>query len=151
MVSHRSWYQIVVYYKGSAWVPAGTHAPDRKQYLSAESRVIMFKQTHMRTPFDLVANRIRAMPSSAGKRQCRVSVLSFCISLTRFIDQHFLYHLFGTLLFLSFSAIYSEAQTSEPSIIMGKEMIDNLELSCCWRGQKSAQFGEVSVILPELR
>ena len=44
---------------------------------------------------------------------------------------------------LSFSAIYSEAQKSEPSIIMGQEMIDNLEPSVCWRGQKSAQFREV--------
>ena len=71
------------------------------------------------------------MPSGAGQRQCRVSVLSFCICVTRFIDK----------LLPSFSAIYSEGLELEPSIIMCKEIIDALELSCCcWRGQKSAQF-----------
>ena len=28
--------EIVITYKGSAWVPAGTHAPDREIYLSAK-------------------------------------------------------------------------------------------------------------------
>ena len=46
----------------------------------------------------------------------------------------------GTPLLLSFSAIYSEAEKSELSIILGQEIIDTLELSCCWRGQKSTHF-----------
>ena len=81
------------------------------------------------------------MPSGAGKGQCRVSVVSLFFCLTRFIDQ-LLHHFFGTLLLLlPFSVIYSEAQKSEqPSIIVGEEIIDNLELSCCWRGRKRAQF-----------
>ena len=74
-------------------MPAGTHAPVWKIYLSAKSRVIMLKQVDISTPFDLVANRIRAMPSCAGKRQCPVSVLSSRICPARIIDQLF----FGAL------------------------------------------------------
>ena len=51
------------------------------------------------------------------------------------------------LLLLSFLAIYSDAQNSEPSIIMGQEVIDNLELSCCWRGQKSASSERLIIFL----
>ena len=61
-------------------VPAGTHTPDRELYL----RVIFlfyFKQGNIHTPFGLITNRIwfRSMPSWAGKRQNRASVLGFCI------------------------------------------------------------------------
>ena len=74
-------------YGADIYIYIGTHAPDRKIYLSAKSRVLMSEQVDISTPFDLVANGIRAMPSGAGKRQCRVSVLSACICLTRIIDQ----------------------------------------------------------------
>ena len=66
---------------------ACTHAPDRKINLSARSRVLMFKHVDISTLFDLIANGTRAMPSGAGKRQYRVSVLSFCVCLTRILDQ----------------------------------------------------------------
>ena len=77
-------YIYIYMYKGSAWVPAGSHAPDRKIFPSAKSRVIRFRQVDIiSTPFDLVANGIRTMSSGAGKkRQCLVSVLSSCICLT---------------------------------------------------------------------
>ena len=66
----------------------------------------MFKQVDIiSTPFDLVANGIRVTPSGAGKkRQCRVSILSFGICLTRNIDQ-LLWFFFGTSLDLRQSAM----------------------------------------------
>ena len=94
-----------------------------------KSRVLMFKQVDKNTPFDFQGNakwcREKAIPS--------VSSQFLYLSHSNYIPTFL-------ALLLSFSAIYSEAQKSEPSIIMGQEIIDNLEPSCCWRGQKSAQF-----------
>ena len=59
---------IVDLYKGSAWVEI---------YTSAPSRVIAFKQVDISGPFDLVTNRIGAMPSSAGKRQAECQFSAF--------------------------------------------------------------------------
>ena len=106
------------------------------QYTSVPSRVITFKQIDINAPFDVVTDKIRSLPSGAGKKQCQASVLSFWICLTRNTDKHF----FATLSLLSFPDIYSEVKKSEPSIILGQEIIDTLELRCRWRGQKPAQF-----------
>ena len=67
-----------------------------EKYTSVPYCVIGLKQVDMNANFDLVTNSIRAMPSGAGKRQCRVSVLSFCICVHRIIDK-FESILFGTL------------------------------------------------------
>ena len=136
-------YLKVSLYKGSARVLAGNLHPcsgwGNTWYTSVPSGAITFKRVDINAPFDLVTNRIRSMPSGAGKRQCRVSVLVFCVCLTRIIDrllENFLRRYNGCL----FSTIYSDVQRSEPSIIMGREIVGTLEPSCCWRGQKSTQF-----------
>ena len=43
--SYSSTYRTILQYKGSAWVPAGTHAPDREIYLSAKSPILLSKLT----------------------------------------------------------------------------------------------------------
>ena len=63
-----------------------------------------------------------------GNAECQLSVF-VSVSLA----------VFGMLLLLPVSAIYSEANKKR-SIIIGQDIIDTLELSCCWRGQKSAHF-----------
>ena len=65
------------------------------------SRVITFKEVDINVPFDLGTNGIRALPSGAGKRYCRVSVLSFRICLTRIRDQR-LQRLFRDAIFFVF-------------------------------------------------
>ena len=108
--------KYIYIYKGSAWVPAGNHAPDRK-YTSVPRRVFAFKEV-VCVPLDLATNTIRALPSGAGKRYCRGSVLSFRIYLSHsnYIPTFiFSIYLFGTFFFPSFSAIYSEAQKLESS------------------------------------
>ena len=72
--------------------------------------VITFKRVDIKAPFDLVTNRIRSMPSDAGKRQSRGSVLSFCICLTRIINQ-ILKQFFATLLLLYFSHLLWSTKT----------------------------------------
>ena len=61
------------------------------KYTSAPIRDYFFG-SNISTSFDLSTNRIRSMLSGAGKRQCRVSALSFCICLTRLIIDQLLWH-----------------------------------------------------------
>ena len=128
------------------WVPAGTHDPDREIYLYFSISKCQFVATFFKRSinewFDLSTITIRSMPSGAGKEQCRVSVLSFCICLTRLIIDQLLWRFIVTS-FRAFSAI-PEAEISEPSI-MGQEIIDTFGRSC-WRGQKSAHFWEAFYI-----
>ena len=64
--------------------------------------MITFEGVDINAPFGLFTDRIRSMPRGAGTRQCRVSVLSFCICLTRIIDQ--LLELCGVIIGVFFSS-----------------------------------------------
>ena len=96
-------------YKGSAWVPAGTHAPDREIYLRAKwcdyLQAGWYKCTiwsrYEQDQGNTKWHREKAMPSDSSQ----------CLYLSPWnLRPAFIYRFFGTLLLLSFSVIYSEIQ-----------------------------------------
>ena len=107
-------------------MPAGPHAPDMGIYLSANSWLGFLG--NMNTPFDLInsSNGVRRMPSGVGKRQYRVSFLSFRICLARIRLDQLCAVFFRDV--VSLSSVISGAQRSELSIVMGQEIIDTFDL-----------------------
>ena len=81
----------------------------------------------------------QSMPRGAGKRQCQVSSVSsqLVVYLFHSHDRLSFTAMFWDVIIAFFFSYLLWRPTPEPSIMMGQEIIDTLELSCCWGGGRN--------------